>query len=97
VAAGDLHLRTPPAHTSWPASAATRSRPYKVRAAQRPRASILNLGAQGEGNAAIARELCLRDKTVHTNVSYIPTKIGARERTEAIHLAPTRGLGQPSP
>ncbi|MDQ2749091.1 MAG: response regulator transcription factor [Pseudonocardiales bacterium] len=54
---------------------------------------ILDLVAQGLGNIAIARRLSLSDKTVRNQVSAILTKLGARDRAEAIARARAAGLG----
>jgi DNA-binding NarL/FixJ family response regulator len=54
---------------------------------------ILELFAEGLGNAAIAHRLDLAPKTVRNNVSTIFTKIGAADRSEAILRARAAGLG----
>ncbi len=54
---------------------------------------VLDLVSRGLGNIAIARELCLSDKTVRNQVSTILTKLGAADRAEAIELARQAGLG----
>jgi DNA-binding NarL/FixJ family response regulator len=53
--------------------------------------------ARGLGNASIARELYLSDKTVRNHISTVLSKISAQDRTEAVQLARQAGLGQQSP
>jgi DNA-binding NarL/FixJ family response regulator len=54
---------------------------------------ILELIAQGEGNAAIAHRLQVSPKTVGNHISAIFAKLRVASRSEAIVLARDRGLG----
>ncbi len=63
--------------------------------------AVLELVAQGENNAAIAKALSLSDKTVRNYVSGILLKLGASSRSRAIVIAREAGYGfsshQPAP
>jgi DNA-binding NarL/FixJ family response regulator len=54
---------------------------------------VLDLAAQGRGNAAIARALVLSEKTVRNNMSACLQKLQAASRAEAVALARDAGLG----
>ena len=54
---------------------------------------ILELIADGLGNAAIAARLYLAPKTVRNNISVIFTKLGVPDRAQAILRARAAGLG----
>jgi DNA-binding NarL/FixJ family response regulator len=56
-------------------------------------AEVLNLIAQGKGNAAIARELYLSPKTVRNHISNIFAKIHSTDRADAIARARAAGFG----
>jgi DNA-binding NarL/FixJ family response regulator len=54
---------------------------------------VLDLMADGAGNAVIAANLALSEKTVRNNVSIILMKLGLATRSEAIARARDAGLG----
>jgi len=54
---------------------------------------VLELIARGEGNAAIARELTISQKTVRNHVSNIFTKLQVVDRAQAIVKAREAGIG----
>ena len=56
---------------------------------------VLDLVAQGLSNAAISGRLHLSDKTVRNVVSNAISKVGARDRADAILRAREAGLGEP--
>jgi DNA-binding NarL/FixJ family response regulator len=53
---------------------------------------VLGLMASGLQNKEIALKLGIRERTVKFHVSAILTKLGAGNRTEAVHVARQRGL-----
>ncbi len=53
---------------------------------------VLQLLAEGLPNKSIAQRLSVSDQTVKFHVSSICGKLGASNRTEAVHLALRRGL-----
>lgn len=61
------------------------------RLAPRERRILVMLG-RGCGNAEIARELRIREKTVRNQVSLLVTKLGVADRTQAVLLAQRAGL-----
>jgi DNA-binding NarL/FixJ family response regulator len=94
VSAGDLHLSRPAAqHVLAALSGKNTPTPRSFPQLSTRETEILDLVAQGKGNAIIARDLFLSDKTVRNHISNILTKIGAADRTEAIQMARHDGLG----
>jgi DNA-binding NarL/FixJ family response regulator len=92
VAAGDLVLARPAAvHVVDQVAGRRPSAPFPE-LSPRER-EVLDLVARGLGNIAIARRLSLSDKTIRNQVSVIVTKLGVRDRAEAIEVARRSGLG----
>ena len=54
---------------------------------------VLELIARGQGNAAIARQLSISQKTVRNHVSNVFTKLRVADRSQAIVKAREAGLG----
>ena len=55
-------------------------------------AEVLGLIAQGRSNQEIAAELFVSEATVKTHINHLFSKIGARDRAQAVHYAYTHGL-----
>jgi DNA-binding NarL/FixJ family response regulator len=57
-------------------------------------AEVLTLIAAGLSNREIAAQLVVSDATVKTHVNHVFSKIGARDRAQAVHYAYTHGLAR---
>jgi DNA-binding NarL/FixJ family response regulator len=55
-------------------------------------AEVLKLIAAGLSNGEIASTLVVSDATVKTHINHVFSKIGARDRAQAVHYAYTHGL-----
>ncbi|MGO9822473.1 MAG: response regulator [Solirubrobacteraceae bacterium] len=55
-------------------------------------AEVLKLIAAGLSNAEIASTLVVSEATVKTHINHVFSKIGARDRAQAVHYAYTHGL-----
>ena len=53
---------------------------------------VLELVAQGAGNAEIARRLHIADATVKSHLVHVFTKLGVASRTAAVNAARERGM-----
>lgn len=55
-------------------------------------AEVLKLIAGGLSNQEIAAELVVSEATVKTHINHVYSKVGARDRAQAVHYAYTHGL-----
>jgi DNA-binding NarL/FixJ family response regulator len=96
-AAADHHaLLDPVVHSRLIAAADTARRPSPARTLPdelTPReAEVLALIARGLSNAEIASELVVSEATVKSHINHLFSKIGARDRAQAVHYAYVNGL-----
>ena len=94
VAAGDQLLYPEAVRTLALRHLAPRPDPGAFDLTARER-EVLGLVAEGLSNAEIAARLVLGVETVRTHVAKVLAKLGARDRTQAVVIAYTRGLVPP--
>ncbi len=98
AAADHLALLDPLVHTRLVAAASAGARPTTRAPAALPdeltprEAEVLALVAQGLSNREIATALVVSEATVKTHINHVFSKIGARDRAQAVHYAYTHGL-----
>lgn len=76
---------------SLPSSPPSQSAAEKLRLTERERA-VLRLVGLGRTNSEIAAELYVSEATVKTHINHIFSKLGARDRAQAVILAHQLGL-----
>jgi DNA-binding NarL/FixJ family response regulator len=74
---------------------ATPGRPEAIRALTPREVDVLRLVAEGLSNSEIAERLVVSDETVKTHVSRMLTKLGLRDRTQAVVVAYESGVVSP--
>jgi DNA-binding NarL/FixJ family response regulator len=58
---------------------------------------VLERVARGRSNAEMAKELTVGGATVKTHVAHVLTKLGLRDRVQAVIYAYETGIVQPGP
>jgi DNA-binding NarL/FixJ family response regulator len=97
AAAGHHGLLDPQVQSRLLAAASQRRRPAPAPSSLpdelTPReAEVLSLIAAGMSNGEIAAALVVSEATVKTHINHVFSKIGARDRAQAVHYAYTHGL-----